>query len=235
MQGRCGQLIRPFRVCDSGPPFFGESLETIVRFQNVPTTAIIHRFPIGDQMLFVCIQANAPDWTQSDMTALVVAANEDVKRTVVTHLPSRFGESLLRLIVGDGRYLERWGFYFLSFSVSADAVEVSWAGDLRLHMIADGVIVRATKDHTIANERDHQVLDRTDSRYWLERGSVTRILDPRSEPPEATSWEILKQPFFLVLCSCEVHLHRSPSTYLRRLIEPGELRFDELFLSVGIG
>ena len=136
-------------------------------------------------------------------------------------LAARIGERLAAKQEGDPAWL-----LFAAVVVSNDEIQVCTAGDIRIHLVRGGEVVRATRDHVLANESPAWVKATYGDLSVADHGSmVTRSLGSGSRPPEADRW-VSEAPFLVLVCSSADHCYRPPATYAPALLD-ALLRGDE--------
>jgi hypothetical protein len=110
--------------------------------------------------------------------------------------------------------------------VTEDAVHVCTAGDIRVHLVRGGSVVRSTRDHVLANESPEWVRATYGGVPLGHHATmVTRTLGSCALPPEKEEWPA-KSPFSVLVCSSAHHRHREPNVYAEELLAAA-LREDE--------
>lgn len=98
---------------------------------------------------------------------------------------------------------------FAGVSAHLDRVEVCTAGDLRVHLIANGRLERWTRDHIL--REDPQPGFPEDFAATMST-IVTRSLNRGGPPPEDIVWPS-RPPYRVFVCSEEYHHHEPPERY----------------------
>jgi hypothetical protein len=111
---------------------------------------------------------------------------------------------------------------FAAALVSQHAVHVCTAGDIRIHLVKDRRILRATRDHILANESPEWV-QATYGDLDLDHHAtmITRSLGNSALPPEQETWSV-QAPFSVLACSSDYHGYRSPDLYCEQLLDATE-------------
>lgn len=104
---------------------------------------------------------------------------------------------------------------FAAAMVTADAVYVCTAGDLRVHLLCDGVLRAVTRDHVWSSDPPAVAPPAMAGLPpEVAAGLSTRWLGGSpSPPPESARWPIDGRPT-LVIGSSQVHRRRAPAAYL---------------------
>lgn len=96
---------------------------------------------------------------------------------------------------------------------------VCTAGDLRVHLLQDGRVLRASRDHVLANESPAWVRAHYGDSLLPAQGSVvSRSLGRSMLPPESVEWP-LAGAWSIVVASSAIHGHRPPEAYAAALAE----------------
>jgi hypothetical protein len=131
-----------------------------------------------------------------------------------SELASRVAERLASKAEGDPAWV-----LFAAVLVLKDAVHVCTAGDLRVHLVRGGEVLRWTRDHVLANEPMEWIRETYGDLSLDAHGTmITRTLGSSSRPPEAVTWPA-DGPSSVLVCSSAVHRHRPPDAYARELLE----------------
>lgn len=95
--------------------------------------------------------------------------------------------------------------------------EVGWVGDVRVHLVRDGRLVRSTREHSKLRELGLEEEAPSATRAQLAR-ITTRALGSEQHTPEREVWD-LKPRDTLLFCAAQFHDFRPPSAYLAEALD----------------
>lgn len=107
-------------------------------------------------------------------------------------------------------------FSFAAVLARAGRVEVCSAGDLRVHQVQNGAVVRVTRDHVARNEPLASLPPELSERYGT---VVTRALGGNPVTPAETAVWQTEPSYRLVVCSEAYHRFAEPASYWADLAE----------------
>ncbi len=119
-----------------------------------------------------------------------------------------------RLVVAPNREPDfGWGF-FAAAAATRDRIVVCHAGDLRVHLLAEGAFAQVTRDHVVANEAAEWLANAYgDADLSMHRTVATRAIGQEPFRAEVTEWAGADE-LALFVCDADYHRHRAPAQYV---------------------
>ncbi len=137
------------------------------------------------------------EWGDDHLSCLLLAAAGESPHRLDDDSPRRIANALLARMSDEAE--PSWLFYAAAL-VRPGAVEVCHAGDVRIQLVRDEVVVQSTIDHIFGN----LVMTGDDARVHPNRGIVMRSLKHGEPPPDCATWPV-DGPARLVIASSDVH------------------------------
>lgn len=108
---------------------------------------------------------------------------------------------------------------YAGLAIGESVAHVCTAGDLRVHLLQEGRVLRVSRDHVLANESPAWVRAQYGDSLLPAQGSVvSRSLGRSMLPPESVEWP-LSGAWSIVVAASAIHGHRPPEAYVAALAE----------------